>query len=206
MEPEMRYAVAICPVCKQAFGMEEKVAKVTCPRCMKAFPGDMPRRAARVDEPGLLQEAVARVNASIKGSSGDDGFSTLGEGWGEGPGGSTGGGGNSHDEADGSSNDCPERTTASSDSEPSRRSGGRMPDDPVEWAAYRASSVRGQREKALAIAEALTLSLGDFDGGHFARACRGALLDGDPGKWLERMRDGGELAEPTPGRYRYIGA
>jgi hypothetical protein len=72
-----RYAVVICPVCRRAFGMEQKVAKTTCPRCLKGFPGSMPRRVAACDESHEMAKLIAQVNAQLEGGEGDDGFMTM---------------------------------------------------------------------------------------------------------------------------------
>ncbi len=58
----MRYAVFICPECRQAFSNEAKTKRTKCPRCNKGLKLDILFRFYQTNDLGKASEAVRRIN------------------------------------------------------------------------------------------------------------------------------------------------
>ena len=191
---------------------------MTCPRCLKRYPANLPGFVGGVDDQRELAGAVAQANATLEGGAGDEGFRRYRR--------------DAVSDRPTPGGDCSRQGTtdhsgyrqvggsARVDSalekggvderekkeevEVGREGGGQASGDLYESIAYAVLNVSPQKDLAMAIATELTARLGEFTTGDFAKAAKRAMLRGDPGEWLERMSLDSRLTEPSAGRYRAI--
>ena len=181
-----RFLVAVCPVCRRAFGMTAGTAKTTCPRCLNGFPSSLARKVGECEDQRELAEAVARVNAGLEGGPGDEGFRTPGGG---------GRAGGDPRPAGGGAVGGPGRGSEKQ---------GEAERDPLEDIAHTVSEVPSQRDRAMAIARGLTARFGEFTRDQYADVAVRAGLEGEAGDWLEKLSGAELVSRPRGGVFRWV--